>query len=89
MSFRKTIFTFKSVFYKDDFERVHISNKHHKSHVWPKNKKYIYIFFSNFGPPISSLFFFIKTLNSYIVASKTLFFLLFSIIVFGKKKKKS
>jgi hypothetical protein len=39
VSFRKTIFTFKSVFHKDDFERVHISNKHHKSHVWPKNLK--------------------------------------------------
>ena len=39
VSFRKTIFTFKSVFYKDDFERVYISNKHHKSHVCPKNFK--------------------------------------------------
>ena len=39
VSFRKTIFTFKSVFHKDDFEWVHISNKHHKSHVWPKNFK--------------------------------------------------
>ena len=37
--FRKTIFTFKSVFYKDDFEWIHISNKHHNSHVWPKNLK--------------------------------------------------
>ena len=37
--FRKIIFTFKSVFHKDNFERVHISNKHHKSHVWPKNLK--------------------------------------------------
>ncbi len=44
MSFRKTIFIFKSVFHKDDFERVHISNKHHKSHVWSKNLKYIYIY---------------------------------------------
>ncbi len=43
MFFRKTIFTFKSVFHKDDFEQVHISNKHHKSHVWLKNlKKYIF-----------------------------------------------
>ena len=37
--FRKMIFMFKSVFHKYDFERVHISNKHHKSHVWPKNFK--------------------------------------------------
>jgi hypothetical protein len=39
VSFRKTIFTFKSVCHKDDFERVHILNKHHKSHVWPKKLK--------------------------------------------------
>jgi hypothetical protein len=39
VSFRKTIFTFKSIFHKDDFERIHISNKHHKSYVWPKNLK--------------------------------------------------
>jgi hypothetical protein len=25
----------KIVFRNDDFERVHISNKYHKSHVWP------------------------------------------------------
>jgi hypothetical protein len=37
VSFRKTIFMFKSIFHKDDFEQVHISNKHHKSHVWSKN----------------------------------------------------
>ena len=37
MSFRKTIFTFKSVFHKDDFEQIHILNKHYKSHVWSKN----------------------------------------------------
>ena len=44
VSFRKTIFTFKSVFHKNDFERVHLSNKHHKNHVWSKNltKKYIF-----------------------------------------------
>ena len=35
VSLQKTIFTFKIVFHKDDFELVHISNKHHKSHVWP------------------------------------------------------
>ena len=39
VSFRKTIFTFKSVFHKNDFARVHISNKHHKNHVWPQNLK--------------------------------------------------
>ena len=39
MSFKKTIFTFKSVFHKGDFEWVYISNKHHKSHVWSKNFK--------------------------------------------------
>ena len=37
--FTKTIFTFKSVFHKDDFEWIQFSNKHHKSHVWPKNFK--------------------------------------------------
>ena len=38
VSFKKTIFTFKSVFHKNDYEWVHILNKHHhKSHVWPKN----------------------------------------------------
>ena len=42
VSLRKTIFTFKSAFHKDDFERVHISNKHHKSHVLPKNLKKMY-----------------------------------------------
>ena len=42
VSFKKTIFMFKSVFHKDDFERVHISNKHHKCHVWPKNLKKMY-----------------------------------------------
>ena len=30
---------FKSIFHKDDFERIHILNKHYKSHVWPKNLK--------------------------------------------------
>ena len=39
VSFRKTIFTFKSVFYKNDFKRVHISNKHYKSNVWLKYLK--------------------------------------------------
>ena len=37
--FHKHDFQFKSVFHKDDFEWVHFSNKHHKSHVWPKNFK--------------------------------------------------
>ena len=33
VSFKRTIFSFKSVFHKNDFEQVHISNKHYKSHV--------------------------------------------------------
>ena len=39
VSFTKMIFTFKIVFHKDDFESVNFSNKHNKSHVWPKNLK--------------------------------------------------
>ena len=54
MSFRKTIFTFKSVSYKDDFEQVYISNKHHKNHIWSKNLKK-YIFFSNFDRQVEFL----------------------------------
>ena len=38
-SFTKTIFKGKIVFKKDDFESVYFSNKHQKSHVWPKNIK--------------------------------------------------
>ena len=49
VSFKKTIFTFKSIFY--DFEWVHISNKQHKSHVWPKKKKKKY-FFSKFSSKV-------------------------------------
>ena len=33
----------KVFFTKTIFKQVHISNKHHKSHVWPKNlKKFIF-----------------------------------------------
>jgi hypothetical protein len=39
VSFKKTIFMFKSVFHKNDFKRVHISNKYHKNHVCLKNLK--------------------------------------------------
>ena len=41
----------KVYFTKTILKRVHISNKHHKSHVWPKNlkKKKEEVFFSNFG----------------------------------------
>ena len=35
----KRKFLSESVFHKDDFESIHFSNKHHKSHVWPKNLK--------------------------------------------------
>jgi hypothetical protein len=38
-SFSKTILREKIVFEKDDFESIHFSNKHYKSHVWPKNIK--------------------------------------------------
>jgi hypothetical protein len=38
-SFTKTIFTRKIIFKKDDFELVHFSNKHEKSHVWAKVAK--------------------------------------------------
>ena len=56
--FKKMVFMFKSVFHKDDFEWVHILNKHHKSHIWPKNFKKKNVFFSNFGPNLTPLYYF-------------------------------
>ncbi len=44
LSLRKTIFSRKIIFEKDDFESVYFLNKHHKSHVWSKKKN------SKFGP---------------------------------------
>ena len=35
----ESIFQIKSVFHKDNFERIYISNKHYKSYVWSKKKK--------------------------------------------------